>query len=1020
MTMASSSTSNTHLDEWLMKGDHVNIDGVCKELGELVQLVRQSHRPPDLFFVFCMKLFDRVFGENTTLCDCPVGWVRSYNGGGWLRKLSPSSSSSSSSSYTSSSSLSGSTPSTPAHALLSKDYYTSFSSPSGLGGGLSSSINGPSTSSVRSSSSSYSSADALNKLIATLAFNGDLLTVLRRSSKDFEARLSMLPVKVRAPPLSQATARLAHSLFCPPSPLPPPPPMTAHLCLLKSPVYACVESENQMMYLRQLKHPLHVQLHQLRSGPTAAAANTAAANAHSEDVTIILDAFEYFLACLLRYPTAGAGRTDDDDPYRRNRGGGQTAVLLAPPRPATSAVGEPKDWLRASAYLTLLKRFMDDLLDPAAMPTNTPGGGAGAAGRSPAGATPGPGGSASPGGALAVNADIKRPSPEARLFLTLAAEYWMDTAKVVRHHGEYLRHLASSQHKGPAPGAAIRRAGAPGVGTRTPHGPPTETILLESFGKGSALWTPATLQATFLLVQKLLSDPSLARQYDAVGALNVAHGAGLPPASATSGGDRRRGAGGGSPYAAGPEDALGSACPPCLEVLQQPLFDMLRCIFNHGGESTSLVTYSLAVELWLLYLQPWKQQRSDKDFSPKWRTYVAGNLHFYTTLLACFLRTAARVDLLPSSDPREPTHFQNLERVLDVFSTTPGLISCLDNLLDEFVSRWYPAHSRAERAFDVPAALEHTTAAEMTLARAQHVILYPDGAIDRLEFYGATIVQEQAGSRADCELLAETLQKIRLRFDRPKRAGPFVRFERRVSGLRCGGTFAPVARLADAAVAWVQGLLDLAEARSEKEERQRLDFIARLDAHARRVCTLAGLTAVPVLSTEANDGDDDDAPAAAAAPSAAALGDRNEMDGRLTARGRERLLRGEIKCRRDEVRVLRDALDLPLCSYEVPAVARALVTWSKQLNARYRLPRDPRAALWTFEQIMREALRADLAAMPAAVGRCLRFNLRCLASARAIAVAAVLFVTFLWLMSLMGTFVMLLSYVVGCAVLYHG
>jgi hypothetical protein len=363
---------------------------------------------------------------------------------------------------------------------------------------------------------------------------------------------------------------------------------------------------------------------------------------------------------------------------------------------------------------------------------------------------------------------------------------------------------------------------------------------------------------------------------------------------------------------------------------------------------------------------------------------------------------------------------------LDVFSTTPGLISCLDNLLDEFVSRWYPAYSRAERAFDVPDALAHTTAAEMSLARAQHVVLYPDGAIDRLEFYGLTILQEQAGSRADCELLAETLQKIRWRFDRPKRAGPFVRFERRVSGLRGGGTFAPVARVADAAVVWVQGLLDLAEARSEKDERQRLDFIARLDTHARRVCTLAGLSHVPAVSVDAHDddyGDGDDGAAAAAAPSAAALGDRDEADGTLTARGRERLLRGEIKCRRDEVRVWRDALDLPLCSYEVPAVARTLVAWSKRLNAHYRLPREPRAALWTFEQIMREALRADVTAMPAAVGRCFRFNLRCLASARALATVSVLWVTLLWVAFdtfFVSDFVLLLTWVVGAAVVYHG
>lgn len=920
------------LDEWLRHGETSNIDGVCREVGELVQLVRQSHRPPDVFFIFCMKLFDRVFGENTTLCDCPTGWVRSYNGSGWLRKLSTTTSS-----------------------TLSREY-SSYS---------------PGSSSVNSSP-----GDALNKLIATLKYNGDLLEVLKRSHKDFEALMSMLPMK-------------------------------AQLCLLKHPMYSCVESENQVAYFRLLTHPLHTQL--ARAG----------ANLRSGDLTITLDALEYFIVCLLRYPTVAMNDDDRQSGYRtsgmryHHTGSGSgsgsgssaaasTAMSQIPPPPTTSAIGQPNNWVRSSAYLALLKRFIEDLLDPGSMPVNTPGSAGTVAGKSPAGRSTflsTPGSASSPGGALVVNADIKYPTAHARLFLTLAAEYWIDTAKVVRHHGEYLRYL-TTQHSGVQglQNHSNRHKHSNGASPAA-HTPPTDTILLDAgTGKGSSQWSPSTLQATYVLLQKLLADPTLARQYDAVSTLNVTQGGYYPSSE-----PRRRG-GGGSPYTSGGDEPVGSACPPCLDMLHQPIYDMLRCIFNHGAEIYNCTVFTYAVEIWLLYIQPWKQQphSSDQIFSKKWRTYVAANLHFYSTLLACFLKTAARVDLLPSADPKEPTHFQNLERVLEVFSND-GLILTIDNLLDDFVYHWYPCYTRAERALSAPLPLQNSTLAEMTAVRAQHVILYPDASIDQLEFHGITILQDQPGCKADCELLSDTLQKIGWRFSRPKRAGACVRIERKLSGLRSGGTFAPLARAVDGAVSWVHGLFDLTEARSETEERRRVDFLTRLEGYGRRVSTLANIDFVRVSNTESADGLSDApsdegraATAAAQAVSADDLTDRNEVDGKLTQRGRERLLRGETKCRREEVRSVRDTLDLPLCSYEVPLVARTLIAWSKQLNRKYALPRDSRAATWSYQQIMREALRSDWSEMPASIGRSFRFNLRYLATARAMAATGWCWVVLLW------------------------
>jgi len=81
-----------------------------------------------------------------------------------------------------------------------------------------------------------------------------------------------------------------------------------------------------------------------------------------------------------------------------------------------------------------------------------------------------------------------------------------------------------------------------------------------------------------------------------------------------------------------------------------------------SGESATLDSQVLvlATELWLLYLQPWTARpicngttgvlptRSNNlgAYSSEWRPYVAANLHFYTTLLACYMRYTHRAFIL--------------------------------------------------------------------------------------------------------------------------------------------------------------------------------------------------------------------------------------------------------------------------------------------------------------------------------------------------------------------------------------
>jgi len=52
------------------------------------------------------------------------------------------------------------------------------------------------------------------------------------------------------------------------------------------------------------------------------------------------------------------------------------------------------------------------------------------------------------------------------------------------------------------------------------------------------------------------------------------------------------------------------SCPPCINFIQQPLFDMIRLIFSRV-QSISQENFSLVVELWLLYLQPWVLEKGN-------------------------------------------------------------------------------------------------------------------------------------------------------------------------------------------------------------------------------------------------------------------------------------------------------------------------------------------------------------------------------------------------------------------------
>lgn len=55
--------------------------------------------------------------------------------------------------------------------------------------------------------------------------------------------------------------------------------------------------------------------------------------------------------------------------------------------------------------------------------------------------------------------------------------------------------------------------------------------------------------------------------------------------------------------------------PKPVYILQQPLFDLLRVVFSRGDHSIySALTFHNAVQLWLVYIQPWKAVSISKSY----------------------------------------------------------------------------------------------------------------------------------------------------------------------------------------------------------------------------------------------------------------------------------------------------------------------------------------------------------------------------------------------------------------------
>jgi len=782
-------------------------------------------------------------------------------------------------------------------------------------------------------------------------------------------------------------------------------PVKGQICIRQSSYYECVSSPNQIVYFPPYFKTASSEQYQplLRS---------------DTDPCLMLKFHEFFFICMLRYPkdykgvfdgsNGNGARLSDGSGLNTSssdsRGSGKAGTIFGKLHDVlrNSAVGHVNTFglfglIDGNPYMALLFESLKDFIphDGGNSGSNSSiTGTSSSSSASKASAnTPGR-------GANQVPSDLNL-SAAGELFIRLVAEYWMDSATLVRRN-----HAQGANFKAQLNKTMVHYNN---TDPSSKHPGATDIMTLDS---NSMSWSAASMQCTYVVLVRMLSDPMLSDHFVTLAQINgdAFESAHLMASYARASGYTRASSQG--------AHQASIVCPPALSLVQQPLFDMLRTVFNKSdtASGSEWEMHAMAVECWLLWIQPWKAVHIAQGYAldkvdslaaysrEKWLPYIAANLHFYTTILATFLRLASKTDLSVVEEPGI-VHLLLLEKVMLAFAP---LMDDIQLLVGDF-KLWYSDHSRdlANKSYTGNLAHPQTPASHsfssrhmydtplplMVSMRAQHHWLFPDSGIDKLPDFGLLEVRDFCKQHARKIISSLT---VAMRDCTPKKQFSAVELAAETVDMlfavdHWGGGMFSMSKLLR-----VLGFSTVVSSDASMLARVKAD-IEKVEAVTACPSIVSGET---TAATKENSSSKDNG----------RINDTDVTDestGILKSYGRYLLQSGK-KVPIDQLRWFEDVLDMPQCSYEIHFLVRWLVTVSTMLNEKYQLPHIKEASRWTWKRLSlhlheyTESGKLPVRAKYDELGRLMRFNFRPLADVRVVSAILLFFGRYSFMFRLLG------------------
>jgi len=717
-----------------------------------------------------------------------------------------------------------------------------------------------------------------------------------------------------------------------------------HTCQSTMDFYDCVRTPNQIVYSHYLTCGTRLAGSGGQTGKITGGVGSVGLGAggggmgvgSNGDVSaekVWLHPVEYFMFSLLNYPSSGSSADDifqvntRSSSYEHAPGAGMprppelinlTAVSLMQIRGAMH-------WLHGNPYLVLLNQYIAEFSYNA---EHAPGKNYGAA--------------VFPNGA--------------QIFIRLAIEIWLENTSVIKrdfgNEAIYRAMLNENQYM-----VDRERVKSKQSRQATPHPLPDEVKLLNEEGWRCPF---PSLQSFHLLLLHMLNRPNLDKEFQTF--------AQTPYASARSFGGARS-AGHSQPN----REVELMACPMPLNIVQLPLFDTLRVIFTRYDHRSNCATFALAVETWLLYIQPWKvgphmlklhsSSTSSSSsaaggggggvggggrggvFQTSWKTYVACNLHFYTTIFVCFLKAMSNAQFDGSEEGK--MHFFLLNRAFDVLNEKG-----LKKVVNDFSTYYscYPFPNALTNGTPAPSSSgsgwmgggEGVSEFDLLMMRNQHRVLFPDVSIDSIKLPGCSagiiIPQKYKNALHSAGKIIYSLEQLSAQ----QRSKSVLGGGGDIFNVLLGGTVSVQGRLLDGAPnpdALKNAIGAICKMMRENDKESEEDIKSCLKA-----------------TLESSDLGSEVGTKKLIARGAFGILER-DMRGNLSLSSKKQLLGGKVKCDVSEGSIaFLDPLgrDTPIRSYEVAPMARIFIELSVRLNQHMGLPLKPGAEVGSFKRLVRK------------------------------------------------------------------